>query len=71
MFYRDPKTRRDKNWVDVDHERTVREFKEARAIDFTVDVSISLFGIRNLIFKAREPIVYICLTNDAENFKKI
>lgn len=51
-FYRDPKTRKQKNWVDLEHEKTVREFRASMEITYCVNVKLALFGIRNLLFKA-------------------
>lgn len=37
----------------------------------TVNIDIALFGIRNLIFPAVKPRVYIRLTNDTNDYKEI
>ena len=42
------------------------DFKKLDAEAFTVDIDISLVGIRNLVKYARRPTVIIRLTNDPE-----
>jgi hypothetical protein len=46
-------------------------FKEATEKIYTVNVDIGLFGIRNLIFPAEKPRVYIKLTNDSDGYREL
>jgi hypothetical protein len=38
---------------------------------YTVNINIGVFGLRNLIFPAIKPRVYIRLTNDPSGYKEL
>lgn len=53
-----------KNYVDEPHEEMKSNFLDMMKDAYKVDISIGIFGIRNLRFKSRKPRVSIGLSNE-------
>ena len=64
VFFRDPKARKKKGWVDEEHLKTVAEFEKATEPRPPVNIDFAIFGIRGLIRAAKKPKITITLTND-------
>ena len=50
----------------MEHERQVELMQECSEDRYTVNIDISILGIRNLIFKAQRPKIYFRLTTERE-----
>lgn len=63
IFVRDPKTRKIKGYVDPAIGEMEKRFTEATEVAHTVNIKFAILGIRNLVMKAKKPLVKIRLTN--------
>lgn len=49
----------------------IEEFNQITRIAFKTNITISIFGIRNLINNARRPIITLRLTNDPKGRQEV
>lgn len=71
LFVRDPKTRKIKGYKDPAHLALIDEFNSVTEHTHTVDIDISLFGIRNLIKEAINPRITVRLSNNIKDYRTI
>jgi hypothetical protein len=62
-YFKDPEHRKEKNYVEPEHLKTIEEFNDGRQNGPCVNLKIAIFGLRNLIKKAINPIITVRLTH--------